>query len=67
MKKSRCIKTAIIKKKVVVGSAIQKYGFIFNYLNGNETNSNDEHDMSFTAFDYLFEHVSPLHTDWGEN
>ena len=40
----RRIKTTTIEKKVVVGSAIQRHGFIFKYTDGDETTSSEEND-----------------------
>ena len=45
---SRRIKTTTIEKKVVVGTAIRKHGFVFNFVDGNETSSSEEFD-SFQA------------------
>ena len=39
---SRNIKVETIERKVVVGSAIQRHGFIFHYKNGNISSSDDE-------------------------
>ena len=38
----RNIKVETIEKKVVVGSAIQKHGFRFNYQNGNASSSEED-------------------------
>ena len=43
---SRNIRVETIEKKVVVGSAIQKHGFIFHYKNGVESDSNDGDNSS---------------------
>jgi hypothetical protein len=40
---SRQIKSETIEKKVVIGSAIKNHGFIFNYLDGVDSSS-DESD-----------------------
>ncbi len=40
----RSIKPETIERKVVVGSAIQKHGFVFNYMLGNDSSSSDEAD-----------------------
>ena len=39
---SRRIKIETIEKKVVVGSAIQKHGFIFDYQKGHDSSSSDD-------------------------
>ena len=39
------IKIETIEKKVVVGSAIQKHGFVFDYRKGHDSSSSD--DKSF--------------------
>ena len=39
---SRRIKIETIEKKVVVGSAIQKHGFIFDHQKGHESSSSDD-------------------------
>ena len=36
------IKVETIERKVVIGSAIQRHGFIFHYKNGNISSSDDE-------------------------
>ena len=59
---SRRIKTTTIEKKyIVVSSTIQTHGFIFNYLNGNETNSSEEHD-SFCLLFWTRELISHWHS-----
>ena len=42
---SRNIKVETIEKKVVVGSAIQKHGFIFDYKKGHESSSSDDESL----------------------
>ena len=39
---SRSLKIDTIEKKVVVGSAIQKHGFIFDYQKGHISSSSDD-------------------------
>ena len=39
---SRCIKIETLERKVVIGSAIRKHGFIFHYKNGNTSSSDDD-------------------------
>ena len=41
---SRNIKVETIERKVVVGSAVQKHGFIFNFEGGHESSSSEEAD-----------------------
>ena len=41
---SRNIKVETIERKVVVGSAVQKHGFIFNFEKGNDSSSSEEAD-----------------------
>ena len=41
---SRNIRVETIEKKVVVGSALQKHGFMFNYKNGVDSDSDDGDD-----------------------
>ena len=33
-----------VERKVVVGSAVQKHGFIFNFEKGNDSSSSEEAD-----------------------
>ena len=40
----RQIKASTIEKRVVVGAAIQRHGFIFKYTDGNDTSTSDEND-----------------------
>ena len=40
----RRIKATTIEKKVIVGAAVQKHGFIFKYTEGNDSNTSDEQD-----------------------
>ena len=42
---SRNIKVKTIEKKVVVGSAIQERGFIFDYKKGHESSSSDDESL----------------------
>ena len=44
---SRRIKTEKIEKKVVIGSAIQKHGFAFNYNDCNDNCSSSDEADSF--------------------
>ena len=37
-------KVETIEKKVIVGSAVQKQGFIFNFEKGNDSSSSEEAD-----------------------
>ena len=39
---SRCIKIETLERRVVIGSAIRKHGFIFHYTNGNASSSDDD-------------------------
>ena len=41
---SRNIKVETIERKVVVGSAVQKHGFIFDFEKGNDSSSSEEAD-----------------------
>ena len=41
---SRNIRVETIEKKVVVGSALQKHSFMFNYKNGVDSDSDDGND-----------------------
>ena len=40
----RQIKASTIEKRIVAGAAIHRHGFIFKYMDGNDTSTSDEND-----------------------
>ena len=49
----RRIKATTIEKKVIVGAAVQKHGFIFKYTEGNDSNTSDEQDSFWVCDECL--------------
>ena len=47
---SRRIRVETIEKKVVVGSALQKHGFVFHYKDGIASDSDSDGDESWWVF-----------------